>query len=51
MTRKINRTTYPGPIRPRALSAIPGGLATWQGHLDPLTGDRVLTAWTRPRPA
>jgi hypothetical protein len=24
------------------------GLATWQGHTDPLTGERVLTAWALP---
>lgn len=24
------------------------GLATWQGDVDPLTGDRVLTTWARP---
>lgn len=24
------------------------GLATWQGHLDPLTRDRVLTIWAIP---
>lgn len=32
----------------RPVSAL-GGLATWQGDTDRLTGDRILTAWVRPR--
>lgn len=38
---------HPGSAEP---TVSDNGLATWQGHRDPLTGERVLTAWAFPKP-